>query len=107
MSDSFFIFSRLKMIEHIIVAAVCVILIGIVGYFLYNKISTQQNIIDELVHRYRSIEAVIYRPPPRQELNSLFKPNATSSKCDSCMIEPPQIQVDEEIENPSASREEN
>jgi len=96
------------MIEHIIVVGICVVIIAIIGYYLYSKINTQQDTIDQLIKRYRSLEAVIYRPPPRTELTSLFNQQSTDPNCESCMISPivPQsTRADYTLENATSTQE--
>jgi Chordopoxvirus A13L protein len=96
------------MIEHIIVVGICVVIIAIIGYYLYSKINTQQDTIDQLIKRYRSLEAVIYRPPPRTELTSLFNQQSADPNCESCMISPvvPQTtRVDYTLENATSTQD--
>ena len=73
----------------IIVGVICVVGIAVAGYFLYSRMSSQQTTIDQLIARQRSMEAMIFRPPPRQELNSLYaKENKSEEDCDDCEVKP-------------------
>lgn len=76
------------MIEYIgiIIGSICVIALGIVCYFFYNKISVQQTTIEQLIMRQRSMEATIFRPPPKQEINHLYK--TIDDDCDDCVVKP-------------------
>lgn len=80
------------MIEYIgiIVGSICLLALGIIGYFLYNRINTQQTTIEQMIMRQRSMEAVIFRPPPKQEIKSLYgkTTTATEDDCDNCSIKP-------------------
>jgi hypothetical protein len=99
--------------------------IGAVGYYLYSKIQDQQNTIDELIRRHRTIEAMFTRPHPKDEMDFILnnrqrsdtgtggtlieKPVTIDSKlmkfdavttaidsgCDSCMIEPMAADIDD------------
>lgn len=78
------------MIEYIgiIIASICVIALGIVCYFFYNKISAQQITIEQLIMRQRSMEATLFRPPPKQEINSLYDKITVDEDCDDCAVKP-------------------
>ena len=76
-----------KMLTYvgIIISCICLVLIAVCGYFLYTKIGTQQTTIEELVHRQLSIEGMLMRPPPRQEVQSLL--SDTIAPCEECYVE--------------------
>jgi|LakMenE18May11ns_1017448.scaffolds.fasta_scaffold9952435_3 hypothetical protein len=59
-------------VENILIIAVCIILISVVGYFLWNKISNQNKIIEQLSKRIEDIELMFTNPPSQDELNSVF-----------------------------------
>lgn len=75
------------MIEYIgiIIGIVGIIALAIVGYYLYKRIGTQQGTIEALIARQRYIDAIISRPPPRQEVASLF---GSTSNCENCTLRP-------------------
>lgn len=86
------------MIEHVITTIICVAVIGIVGYYLYRKISFQQEKVEDLEKRYRAIETLFSRPRPSEEMAYILSRNAATAKppsqtnvepaCVACDIEP-------------------
>lgn len=75
------------MIEYIgvVIGIVGIIALAIVGYYLYKRIGSQQGTIEALIMRQRYIDAIISRPPPRQEVASLFE---STSNCENCTLSP-------------------
>jgi hypothetical protein len=80
----------------IALGCLCLIAIAILGYFLYNRVKVQQSTIEQLIARQISLEGILTRPPPRQELSSFVGSRALNDDCDDCDIVPIKIQ-DEEV----------
>jgi hypothetical protein len=95
------------MMEYIgiIVGVVCVIALAVVGYFLYSRISTQQTTIEQLILRQRSMESAFFRPPPQQEINSLYSKRTTNDGCDDCVVKPFEIEIESPV--PTADQDAN
>ena len=70
----------------IIIGCVCLVLIAVIGYFLYKKIGVQQFTIDQLIERQLVVEGTIMRPSPGTEVQSLV--DVTSEECEECDIVP-------------------
>ena len=71
--------------EQIIVVLVCLSVVGLVGYFLYSRISDQQTTIEMLMRRNQMIEAYLSRPSVRDELNKI---PASEQQCETCDVAP-------------------
>lgn len=80
----------------IIIGCVCLVLIAVLGYFLYKKIGTHQMTIEQLIERQLAIEGKIMRPPPGEEVNS-FLLDAVD-ECEDCDVVPVKFD-DVEIDN--------
>lgn len=85
----------------IIIGCVCLVLIAILGYFLYKKISAQQLTIEQLIERQLAIEGNV-RPLPGEEVQSLLDIN---DECEECDIVP--LKFEEDSEHHGNSDEEN
>jgi len=70
----------------IILGCVCLIAIAIGGYYLYNRIVSQQQSIDTVISHQMDIERVLSRPPPRQELYSFME--SQKNDCVDCEVTP-------------------
>lgn len=70
----------------IIVGVICILAVAVVGYFLYSRMNGHQITIEQMIHRQRSLEAALLRPPPRQEIKSLYK--SDKEDCESCVVKP-------------------
>lgn len=79
----------------IIIGCVCLVLIAVIGYFLYKKIGVQQFTIDQLIERQLVVEGTIMRPSPGTEVQSLV--DVTSEECEECDIVP--VSFDSEPES--------
>lgn len=78
----------------IIIGCVCLVLIAVIGYFLYKKIGAQQFTIDQLIERQLVVEGAIMRPSPGSEVQSLV--DVTSEECEECDIMPVTFESDSE-----------
>lgn len=73
----------------IIIGCICLVLIAVLGYFLYRKIGTQQMTIEQLVERQLTIEGKMMRPPPGEEVHSLLLDVAEDCEdCEDCEVVP-------------------
>jgi hypothetical protein len=77
--------------------------IAIVGYFMYTKVSAQNQEMIELTKRCDAIEMLFARPPPPDDLQAMYRPKYpnqnqhVSPPCKSamCDLEPLQIDTNE------------
>jgi len=99
--------------ENIIVCAICIVAIAITGYFMYTKVSAQNQEMLKLSKRFEAIEMLFTRPPPPDDLRAMYKPKYKlderpvneqpphqlgSPPCESamCDLEPLQIDTNED-----------
>jgi hypothetical protein len=61
-------------LENIIVCAICLVAIAIVGYFMYTKVTAQNQEMHKLSKRCEAIEMLFARPPPPDDLQAMYKP---------------------------------
>lgn len=61
-------------LENIIVCAICLVSIAIVGYFMYTKVTAQNQEMHKLSKRCEAIEMLFARPPPPDDLQAMYKP---------------------------------
>lgn len=66
-------------LENIIVCAICLVAIATVGYFMYTKVSAQNQEMLKLSKRCEAIEMLFARPPPPDDIQALYKPKYASS----------------------------
>lgn len=73
----------------IIVGCICLIAIAIGGYMIHSRMLSQTREIERLSARQVRLEGIVSRPPPKQELLSIFE-KTKISKCedDDCDIRP-------------------
>lgn len=92
-------------LENVIVCAVCLVVIAIVGYFMYTKVTSQQQEMVKLAKRCEAIEMMFAKPPPLDDLQAMYRPkynqgasNQDQGPCESamCDLSPLQIEVNEE-----------
>lgn len=88
--------------QEYIIGAICVIAVAVLCYFLYRKVANQQEEIEKLIHRQRSLEAFLFKPPPRQEIVSLFEKETRS--CESCDLNPVKLETRVEPKTESAQK---
>lgn len=77
------------MLEYIgiIIGIVSIIAIIGLGYFLYSKSSKQQELINQLILKHRSMESALFRPPPHHDVNSLYN-EQSDDNCEECTLQP-------------------
>lgn len=61
-------------LENIIVCAICLVAIAIVGYFMYTKVTAQNQEMHKLSKRCEAIEMMFARPPPPDDLQAMYRP---------------------------------
>jgi hypothetical protein len=61
-------------LENIIVCAICIMAIAIAGYFMYTKVTTQNQEMLKLSKRCEAIEMLFARPPPPDDLQAMYRP---------------------------------
>ena len=61
-------------LENIIVCAICLVAIAIVGYFMYTKVTAQNQEMLKLSKRCEAIEMMFARPPPPDDLQAMYRP---------------------------------
>jgi hypothetical protein len=84
------------MLEYILTGIVLII-VSVLGYFLYKKSKSQQETIDQLVSKYKQMECLLTKPTQKQQVDALFEnPN---DKCDDCVIEPVKLKINTEDNN--------
>jgi hypothetical protein len=64
-------------LENIIVCAICLVAIAIVGYFMYTKVTAQNQEMFKLSKRCEAIEMMFARPPPPDDLKAMYRPKYT------------------------------
>lgn len=64
-------------LENIIVCAICLVAIGVVGYFMYTKVTTQNEEMLKLSKRCETIEMMFARPPPPDDLQAMYRGQRT------------------------------
>lgn len=64
-------------LENIIVCAICLVAIAIVGYFMYTKMTAQNQEMLKLSKRCEAIEMLFARPPPPDDLHAMYRPKYT------------------------------
>lgn len=77
------------MLEYIgiIIGIVSIIALIGLGWFLYSKSSKQQELINQLILKHRSIESALFRPPPHHDVNLLYN-DEVEPNCDECTLQP-------------------
>ncbi len=60
-------------LENIIVCAICLVAIAAVGYFMYTKVTTQNEEMLKLSKRCETIEMMFARPPPPDDLQAMYR----------------------------------
>jgi len=101
------------MIEYagVIIGVVVLIVLALVSYYFYNKVSTVYSVVDTIARNQRMLEAYMTRPPPRQDIEKLMKTTASDDDCDDCYIKPVKkvrVQVhraDEDVDEETISKE--
>lgn len=85
-------------IENIIVCAICLAAIGVVAYYMYTKISDQNEELMKISKRCEEIEMLFTRPPPPDDLKELYNTSGHKPSCESamCDLEPLNIDINEE-----------
>lgn len=71
----------------ITVGCICLIAFAVSMYFFYSRIKKQDETIHQMIEKQLRFESMVTRPPPKQEIASLFnsfKPN----ECIDCELEP-------------------
>ena len=63
-------------LENVIVCAICLVAIAVVGYFMYTKVTTQNEEMLKLSKRCDSIEMMFARPPPPDDLQAMYRGRA-------------------------------
>jgi len=66
--------------ENIIVCVICLVVIAIVSYFMYTKVTSQNQEMVKLSKRFETIEMLLARPPPPDDLHAMYKPKYTSGE---------------------------
>lgn len=61
-------------LENIIVCAICLVAIAVVGYFVYTKVTAQNQEMLKLTKRCEAIEMMFARPPPPDDLQAMYRP---------------------------------
>lgn len=61
-------------LENIIVCVICLVAIAIVGYFMYTKVTVQNQEMLKLSKRCEAVEMMFARPPPPDDLQAMYKP---------------------------------
>ena len=61
-------------LENIIVCVICLVAIAIVGYFMYTKVTAQNQEMLRLSKRCEAIEMMFARPPPPDDLQAMYRP---------------------------------
>ena len=67
-------------LENIIVCAICLVAIAIVGYFMYTKVTAQNQEMFKLSKRCEAIEMMFARPPPPDDLQAMYRPKYVAEK---------------------------
>jgi hypothetical protein len=93
---------------------ICIASIAVLGYFMYMKVSAQNQEMNKLSKRFEAIEMLFARPPPPDDLHDMYGTKyqhssdhktpilSQKSPCESamCDLEPLRIDVNEdELEN--------
>jgi hypothetical protein len=71
----------------ITVGCICLIAFAVSLYFFHSKIKKQEETIHQMIEKQLRIEAIVTRPPPKQEIMSLFK-SFKPDECNDCELEP-------------------
>lgn len=73
----------------IILGFVCLIAIAVGGYMIYSRMQIQSIELQKISTRQMKLEGIISRPPPKQEILSLFE-KVKTPKCEDvdCDIRP-------------------
>ena len=67
-------------LENIIVCAICLVAIAVVGYFMYTKVTTQNEEMLKLSKRCDNIEMMFVRPPPPDDLQAMYRGQRNAGK---------------------------
>jgi hypothetical protein len=85
-------------LETIVILGLCAAVVAVVIYYTYTKISSQNKELVKMEKRLERMEAMLTKPPSRDDLNELYRePTSSTSKCPTgamCDLEP--INDDEE-----------
>ena len=71
----------------ITVGCICLIAFAVSLYFFYSRINKQDETIHQMIEKQLRFEAIVTRPPPKQEIVSLFNSFRTN-ECTDCELEP-------------------
>ncbi len=89
-----------------IIYIISLITVGIVCYYMYTKITSQNNELIKLTKKFEAIELLLTKPPSHEEIQTMYQPNSNlnrsnplsplsplSPQCESamCDLEPLQI----------------
>lgn len=77
-------------LENIIPLIISIVLLGAVGYYLYNKINNQHSALVTLSRRCEALEMMFMRPPGAELDSVLDEQNVRPQTCKDgrCTIEP-------------------
>lgn len=79
-------------LETIVILGLCAAVVAVVIYYTCTKISSQNKELAKMEKRLERMEAMLTNPPPRTDLNELYREAAPStSKCPPgamCDLEP-------------------
>ena len=67
-------------LENIIVCAICLVAIAIAGYFIYTKVTAQNQEMLKLSKRCEAIEMMFAKPPSSDELHAMYRPKYVSQR---------------------------
>jgi hypothetical protein len=67
-------------LENIIVCAICLVAIAIVGYFMYTKVTAQNQEMLKISKRCEAIEMLFARPPPPDDLQAMYRPKYAAER---------------------------
>jgi Na+-translocating ferredoxin:NAD+ oxidoreductase RnfG subunit len=78
-------------LETIVILGLCAAVAAVVIYFTYTKISSQNKELAKMEKRLERMEAMLTKPPSRNDLNELYRDTPSTSKCPPgamCDLEP-------------------
>jgi hypothetical protein len=61
-------------LENIIICVICLAAIAVSGYFLYSKVTIQNQELIKLSKRCEAIETLFARPPPQDDIQAMYIP---------------------------------
>jgi cell division protein FtsL len=78
-------------LETIVILGLCAAVAAVVIYYTYTKIYSQNKELVKMEKRLERMEAMLTKPPSRNDLNDLYRDAPSTSKCSPgamCDLEP-------------------